>query len=593
MRNYILTALLALFVTASAQKTGGYAPAEYKSTTCHSSFVKIKLQGKPGVDAVQSMLAGNNDNLKDKRTNLKLNYVNESPAGLHYSFTQLFNGVPVYQSEIKVNTDKNGVVHSIFDNSYNTSHWQVNTEKADANSVIAVNPKTNEVVLAERGLVKGHFETLTVNGEVIFQTDIASYASAPDSTVSGLVFNPDPLTTSQHVWDTTTGYFSPQVSFDGPWLDAPWLDSQQQSHTFKAYFDGDSFRLQSSFVMLTNYDTGAPDVRPAVSANGQFNYNRTEPGFQDVNAFYHISTYHDYVRSLGFNCADSFLYVDTHSMFDDNSYFTWGVYPCQIWYGVGGVPDAEDADVVVHEYCHFLSYTAAPQSNQGYERRSIDEGFCDYNAASYSKNLSTFYDFWVYNWDGHNNYWPGRVVNSTNVYPQDMDGDIYDNGQMWSAALFSLQGDLGRGTVDSLILQTNYSYAINIAMSDCAQLLIDADTLLYGGSHYCEIFNRLLEHGFVSLSEKNNCAVTAVDEPGAASNLRFMQHGNWFTLATGSDEPYTMQILSITGQQAAPVVVEQDAVYNYQNANLPAGVYLVSVLSGNARQTFKWVNTGR
>lgn len=591
----MLIGLLCISAGLFAQKKGGgYAPAEYKSTTCPSSFVKIKLEGKPGVDAVVAMLKGNSGNLKDDRTDLKLNYVNESPCGYHYSFTQLFNGIPVYQSEIKVNTDKNNVVHSMFDNSYNTSGWQVSTAKADVNSVIAINPKTNEVVVAQKTMVKGHLETLTVDGEVIFQTDIASYDHpAADSTVSGLVFNPDPLTTSQHIWDTATGYFSPQVNFDGPWLDDSWLDAQQQSHTFKAYFDGDSFRLQSQFVQLTNYDTGAPDMRPVVSANGQFNFNRTQSGFQDVNAFYHISTYHDYVHSLGFNCADSFVYADTHSMWDDNSFFTWGVYPSQIWYGVGGVPDAEDADVVVHEYCHSLSYTAAPQSNQGYERRSIDEGFCDYNAASYSKNLSTFYDFWVYNWDGHNDYWPGRVVNSTGVYPQDMDGDIYDNGQMWSSALFSLQADLGRGVVDSLILQTNYSYAINISMADCAQLLIDADTMLYGGSHYCEIFNRLLEHGFVTLAQQNNCtAFSANSDIAPSMNMRFMQHGNWFTFATDGSEQYTMQILSITGQQAAPAIISQDAVYNYQNSNLSAGIYLVNIISGNTRQTYKWVNTG-
>ena len=359
MRSFLLIGLLGFAGTVLGQKTGGgYAPADYKSTTCRSSFVKIKLEGKPGVEAVQAMLSNTSDNLKDKRANLKLNYVNESVGGYHYSFTQLFNGVPVYQSEIKVNTDKNGIVHSIFDNSYNTSNWQVNTEKADLNSVIAIHPQTKQTVLAEKTMVNGHLETLTLNGTIIFQTDIASYANAPDSTVSGLVFNPDPLTTAQHIYTPGTIYV------DAEDTDAPWLDAQEQSHTFKASFDGTTFSLSSPFVQLTEYDTFAPNVPPVTSTTGVFNYNRSQSGFQDVNAFYHISMYHDYIHSLGFNCADSFVYADTHSMLDDNSYYTWGVYPCQIWYGIGGVPDAEDADVVVHEYCHSVSYTAAPKATR-------------------------------------------------------------------------------------------------------------------------------------------------------------------------------------------------------------------------------------
>ena len=149
---------------------------------------------------------------------------------------------------------------------------------------------------------------------------------------------------------------------------------------------------------------------------------------------------------------------------------------------------------------------------------------------------------------------------------------------MWSAALFSLQSDLGRGVVDSLILQTNYSYAINIAMSDCAQLLIDADTLLYGGAHYCAIYNRLLEHGFVPLSEKSDCTIaTATNNLTSAAGVcglsrarQLVYFGHRWKL-----KKYTIQVLSITGQQVGPLITTQDAVYNYQNSNLSSAVYLV------------------
>ncbi len=569
-------------------------PAAYKSSTCRSSFKKIKAEGIDNPENMQKLLFSTVDNLKDSRCALQLNYKRESLAGYHYSFTQLFNGIPIYQSEIKINTDKVSTVHSLFDNSYSTLNWSnaiTNAGNTGGTAVIAINPQTNQPVLAQRTIVNNHLETITANGQIIFQTDINCYFLPPDSLAYGKVFNPDPLTTAQQVFDSNTIYYSPQTAFDGPWQDAPWLDEQQQLHSFTASYNNGIFSLQSPYVILTNYDTFPPDVPPVTSTTGQFFYNRSQSGFQDVNAFYHICTYHNYVHGLGFNCADSLVYIDTHAIYDDNSYFSWATIPGQIYYGVGGVPDAEDADVVVHEYCHSISYTAAPQSNVGNERRALDEGFCDYNAASYSRYLNTFNDQWVYNWDGHNNYWPGRVVNSTKTYPADLDGSIYDNGEIWSAALFSLNSDIGRGAMDSLIIQAHYSYAENMAMSDAAQLLIDADTLLSGGANYCPIFNRLLEHGFVPASSSAGCAIlpTAIENDGALNNFTFMQHGNSFTLMNGSNSKITLQLLDITGRQVAPLLSYQDAVINYENPNLVSGIYIVNVLSVNgSASSFKW-----
>ena len=65
----------------------------------------------------------------------------------------------------------------------------------------------------------------------------------------------------------------------------------------------------------------------------------------------------------------------------DNSYFSPTTKPQRIYFGEGGVDDAEDADVCVHEYAHFISYNAANGSNVGAERNSLDEGFGDYNKA--------------------------------------------------------------------------------------------------------------------------------------------------------------------------------------------------------------------
>lgn len=582
MKVCFTTVLFYASLLCFAQKNDeSYSPPQYKNTNCRSSFVKVKLNGDNAASTIEKYISSTFENMQDRRCALKFNYVNESPGGLHYSFTQMFEGIPVFQSEIKVNTDRKGYIHSIFDNSYDTRSWRLTASGTNENAVIAIDPNTNEPVIAQRSVIDHKLETLTSSGTVIYQSDINCYFQ--DSIVSGKVFNPDPLTTAGQTYDKNGTYNNNNGG------DAAWLDSQEQIVNFVARFDSGVFHLENQFVRLTNYDTVAPEVPVVTSAIPQFNFNRSQSGFQDVNAYYHITHYHDYIHNLGFNCADSLIDVDTHALLADNSFFAPDNTPHRLYFGIGGVPDAEDADVVVHEYGHSISFTAAPGSNVGLERRSLDEAFGDYNAASYSRSLNTFNDQWVYNWDGHNEYWSGRIMNSHGTYPDSVNTSIYHNGQIWSAVLFSLNGDIGRGATDSLILQAHYSFAQNMSMGDAAILLLDADTILNNGAYACPILNRLLEHTFISHDAAAARCATVGIETHNNNAFAFYQNGNSFILQ--SDEPGKMriQILGITGQQVVPVIEENHSIYSYQNPNLPSGIYLVNVLSDNSSGTFKWI----
>jgi hypothetical protein len=182
------------------------------------------------------------------------------------------------------------------------------------------------------------------------------------------------------------------------------------------------------------------------------------------------------------------------------------------------------------------------------------------------------------------------VVNSTNIYPIDLDESIYDNGEIWSAVLFAMNGDLGRGVADSLIIQTHYSYAQNIAMSDAAILLIDADSILFNGTHFCDIYERLLEHGFITTTPNEGCTAISGIINTEPNNFRFAQNGNSFTLYNNAGAKISLQILSITGQQVLPSQETQEIVFNYRNSTIASGVYLVNILTSNGPLTFKWMN---
>ena len=113
---------------------------------------------------------------------------------------------------------------------------------------------------------------------------------------------------------------------------------------------------------------------------------------------------------------------------NDNSEFISSTNPPRLNFGQGGVDDAEDADVLIHEYAHAVSHSAAPGSLIGYERLAIDEGFGDYWAAVYSKMLNEYNYKELYNWDGHNEFWEGRSIDHERKYNDGLNGNKYIDG---------------------------------------------------------------------------------------------------------------------------------------------------------------------
>ncbi len=581
MKNILLTLAIASYTYAFTQKTdGNYSPVQYKNSNCKSYFPKVKLEGENSAANVGNYLIKNIENLRDHRVSVHLNYVNESPGGFHYSFTQTFNGIKIYQSEVKLNLDKNNIIRSIFDNSENTSGWNVNTTVATENPVIAIHPETGLPVLAEKSIENNYYETLAANGEIVFTHDLRVYFSAPDSMVSGKIFNPDPLTTAQQFYDTGTAYKDNSDS------NSTWIDAQYQTVTFKTDFDGTTFTLKNPYVRIVDFDL--PNIPVVTSDTPYFYFDRSQSGFEDVNAYYHISTIQNHIQSLGFTSANGLVEVDPHALNGaDNSYFVYSSTPHRIYHGTGGVDDAEDADVCVHEYAHSISETSAMGTNFGNERNALDEGFGDYIAGSYSKALSSFNEYWTFNWDGHNQFWKGRVLTTTRRYPDSLLTSIYRNGEMWASALYALHNEIGRIATDSLILQTHYSYSQNISMRDAYFLLVEADTMLTNGRYYCPIYRNMFHYGFAPYNPSADAMCAVGLNVMGELNVELQQNINLFRVTNPELQKLQMQIVAVTGQIISSIDISGSS-FLYQNNYLPNGVYLITLRTNNASKTFKW-----
>jgi len=226
-----------------------------------------------------------------------------------------------------------------------------------------------------------------------------------------------------------------------------------------------------------------PVTTITVSDTPVFYYTRSQQEFEDVNSFYHISEFKNYLEYLGFLAlVDYTLVVDAHALNGaDNSMYS---PPKSLLFGEGCVDDAEDADVIIHEYVHAITAHAAPNTWVGNERKAIEEGLGDYFATSYTRNINPFNWEKMFGWDGNNSCWSGRTTATSKQYPGGITGDIHDDGEIWSSTLMQIWEVIGKETTDSITLESLSSYAKNITMTDAAYLFLDADSLLTGGANY-------------------------------------------------------------------------------------------------------------
>jgi hypothetical protein len=413
-----------------------------------------------------------------------------------------------------------------------------------------------------------HAET----GVLLSEQDLlVHFAQDADTTVSGLVFNPDPLTQAG-------------VAYGGIYTDlndgnGAVLNPLRVNKNFRASFSGGVFSLSSPAVVIQDFDP--PTVAPAVSSTPQFSFSRSDDGFEDVNAFYHIQTLKNHTTALGFSAVPYAIPVDPHAINgQDNSFFDYGTTPPRLYFGEGGVDDAEDADVVVHEYGHAISQAIVPNTNFGDERRALDEAFGDYWAVSYSRHLNAFGWQKVFGWDGHNEFWSGRsAVNTTQkLYPGLTFNNIYAHTQVWVDALMRSWPHVGRDEMDALVLEAAHQWTSGMTFRGAAELVLQADTLRNNGTHAARLHR---DFGtWLILQPKAGMN----DSPALPSPVWATQTG------MGVSEDATVTWFDSVGRV---VLTKRLAPGNYDGPSLgvlPAGVYTVHWVTDHVSGHFTWMN---
>lgn len=572
-----------------------------------SSFTKVFI-GTVNQESITDYLL-KQSNFRGNNININLTSFIESPYGKHYTYNQTYQGVDIYNSQIKINTNKNGSITSQFDNSYavstplstvfpthNKVYDYLNTHKIKASDIEMIDIQQNYYELNNDFIPTLKADLLLYNktsfqliidaqGQLLHQKDLAMhYQALPDSVVNALVFMPDPLT-------------SANVTYGGSYIDnndadVAQLNAQRVAVTMTVSYDTLTgiFSLESPFVKIT--EQSSPVTTPTTSLTNNFNFTRAQTEFEDVNAYYHLTTYQNYLQSLGFmNLVNYQINVDAHAFGGaDNSNFLPTASPKQLNFGEGGVDDAEDSDVILHEYYHAIGHSAAPSTNSGSQREALDEANGDYVAASYSKSIDPFNYTDVYSWDGHNPFWSGRSVSTTKTYPANLTGNIYSDAPIWSSTIMEINGDIGRTQTDKILFQSIYSYATNMTMIDAARLFIQADSTIYGGANNAAICNRFYNRGFVN----QFCNPLGVQDIAEVSNQPLLVNSIGFA----NGESAYLQLKKTTTVELQLFDAQGKLVWNktpttnkieIPNRQLSTGIYLLKANIAGQFFTYKLV----
>jgi len=267
--------------------------------------------------------------------------------------------------------------------------------------------------------------------------------------------------------------------------------------------DGSGF-LRGRWAEIVS-ETGNPAYSPANS----FFYTRRQDEFEQVMGYYWITESQKYIQRLGFgtrlrpvNKEPQRLRINQWGI--DNSFAT--THKDEIRLGKGGVDDAEDGQVITHEYGHAIHFSQN-FSFASLEAGAISEGFGDYWSVTITEvvrqnlGLPALADpACVADWDA-TSYDPTppfclRRVDTNLHYPENLVGQVHADGRIWSRALWDIRNAVGHVKADTVILEGQFDFP-GTTMTELASRTVAAAQRLYGSTTANQVRARFVARGIL------------------------------------------------------------------------------------------------
>jgi len=209
-----------------------------------------------------------------------------------------------------------------------------------------------------------------------------------------------------------------------------------------------------------------------------FLYSPSQVGFEQVVCYHTITSYFAHLEALGVDAfAGRSVVADARGYAGDNSFFSPAT--ARITMGIGGIPDAQDPEIVLHELGHWLHFRAQPEYYLTLQSRAVSEGIADYLACSY------YGDPYLAEWDarGHASGCPAYVrrLDEMLTVPADLTGAPHADGLILASALWDARASLGPRLTDRAVLESLFFLRPDSDLLHASAMFLEALRLLDGG----------------------------------------------------------------------------------------------------------------
>lgn len=435
----------------------------------------------------------------------------ESPAGTHVVFHQKVGGLPVFDARTAVHVARDGKVFGLtstfapgIDQTLGSLTPSIAEETAlaialDRLSITSDALRREDAPIYELGVVPEGAGRLAWRVVVPVAEPFGQWEIFVDGGTGDVIGEPRSLVVG--MGDAKVFVPNPVVSTGRTDL----VDSNNSNAAVpeSAYSTVELRGLDSSGFLNGPYVTTDRTPNRFRATNGDFSMlRRADQAFNEVEAYWAIDMAQRYIQSLGFsNIAHYPIRINTYAFADDNSNYTAsGNGTGVLNFGYGGVDDAQDAEIVWHEYGHaILDNQARIQFSS--ESGAIHEGWADYVAATLSTTVPGDARFHVFvgEWDAVS--YSGapiphlRRVDTKKRYPDDIRRQVHSDGEIWSSCLWTIHQSLGRDAANRIIFNANFLFPRDVGFEVAAAAVLEADRQINGGANAGAIVAAFGQHG--------------------------------------------------------------------------------------------------
>ena len=228
--------------------------------------------------------------------------------------------------------------------------------------------------------------------------------------------------------------------------------------------------------------------------------------FNQANVYWGFDFAHSVFETIGFGAASDSPVMNysapfyAHNSPDvgsggnvDNSHFSQNGDAGgtgHLCFGTGGVDDAEDQEIVWHEYGHAVLEHQRPPMNQNVTGEGMGEGFGDYLAGSMSKRLpgGQTYHVTVGEWDATSYNAGGsphpflRKLDNPTFWENRPGSGVHAPGETWSHPLFDIDNQVGPDVALTVILEGNFLLDNSPTQAEGAVAMVTASQMIFGGA---------------------------------------------------------------------------------------------------------------